>query len=55
MSRISSRSFRIRYTIGILKDAGYDHWLSVEFEGMEDCIKALEYDLTNLKGMLEQC
>ena len=39
----------------LLKAAGYDHWLSVEFEGMEDCIKALEYDLTNLKGMLEQC
>ena len=39
----------------LLKDAGYDHWLSVEFEGMEDCIKALEYDLSNLKGMLGQC
>ncbi|MBQ3667883.1 MAG: sugar phosphate isomerase/epimerase [Clostridia bacterium] len=36
----------------ILKATGYDHWLSVEFEGMEDCIKALEYDLSNLKEML---
>ena len=38
----------------LLRAAGYDKWLSVEFEGMEDCIKALEYDLTNLKGMLAE-
>ena len=36
----------------LLRAAGYDKWLSVEFEGMEDCIKALEYDLKNLKEML---
>ena len=38
----------------ILRDAGYDRWLSVEFEGMEDCLQALEYDLTNLRQMLEK-
>ena len=38
----------------LLRQAGYDNWLSVEFEGMEDCLKALEYDLVNLKGMLEK-
>ena len=36
----------------MLRAAGYDKWLSVEFEGMEDCIKALEFDLKNLKEML---
>lgn len=36
----------------MLRAAGYDKWLSVEFEGMEDCIKALEYDIKNLKEML---
>ena len=36
----------------ILRDAGYDRWLSVEFEGMEDCLQALKYDIENLKGML---
>ena len=36
----------------ILKDAGYDGWLSVEFEGIEDCIMALEADLANIKEML---
>ena len=38
----------------ILKDSGYDKWLSVEFEGMEDCVKAIEYDLANLKEILAQ-
>lgn len=38
----------------LLAAAGYDNWLSVEFEGMEDCLKALEYDLINLKGMLNK-
>ena len=36
----------------LLRAAGYDKWLSVEFEGMEDCIRALEFDLKNLREML---
>ena len=36
----------------ILRAAGYDGWLSVEFEGIEDCLMALEADLANLKEML---
>ena len=38
----------------ILRDAGYDGWLSTEFEGMEECISALKYDLTNLREMLSK-
>ena len=38
----------------IFKNNGYDGWLSVEFEGMEDCIKGLEYDLINLKKILAE-
>ena len=38
----------------ILKDSGYDKWLRVDFEGMEDCVKAIEYDLANLKEILAQ-
>lgn len=38
--------------LALLKKAGYDGWLSVEFEGVEDCIFALKEDLTNLKAML---
>ena len=37
----------------LLKEAGYNDWLSVEFEGIEDCIMALKADIENLKGMLE--
>lgn len=39
--------------LNIIRANGYDGWLSVEFEGMEDCIKGLEYDLVNLKEMLK--
>lgn len=35
-----------------LRAVGYDGWLSVEFEGIEDCITSLEADLKNLKEML---
>ena len=36
-----------------LKKAGYDGWLSVEFEGMEDCIRGIEIGLKNLKRYCE--
>jgi sugar phosphate isomerase/epimerase len=36
-----------------LKQAGYDGWLSVEFEGIEDCLFALQSDIENLREMIE--
>lgn len=33
----------------ILKDAGYEGWFSLEFEGMEDCIPAIETGYRYLK------
>ncbi|MBQ6824148.1 MAG: sugar phosphate isomerase/epimerase [Clostridia bacterium] len=36
-----------------LKKAGYDGWLSVEFEGMEDCLKGIGISLANLKKYAE--
>lgn len=44
----------VKSCLDILRRTGYDKWLSVEFEGMEDCLKALEYDLKNLKELLAQ-
>lgn len=35
--------------IRILKKAGYEGWLSLEFEGMEDCIPAIETGFRYLK------
>jgi sugar phosphate isomerase/epimerase len=37
----------------LLKQAGYDGWLSVEFEGIEDCLFALQSDIENLREMIE--
>lgn len=35
-----------------LKDGGYDGYVSIEFEGMEDCIEALSLGVENLKRYL---
>lgn len=42
-----------RACLGLLKDAGYDGWLSVEFEGIEDCIEALKRDIENVKALIK--
>ena len=42
----------IRACLNLLKEAGYDSWLSVEFECIEDCLMALSADLANLRSML---
>jgi len=39
----------VRQCIGNLRRAGYDGYVSIEFEGMEDCETALEIGLENLK------
>lgn len=36
----------------LLKEAGYDGWLSVEFEGIEDCLFALQADIENLRELI---
>jgi sugar phosphate isomerase/epimerase len=38
----------VKGCLAILKEAGYDGWLSIEFEGMEDNRRALEIGLANL-------
>jgi len=42
----------VRQCISNLKRAGYDGYVSIEFEGMEDCEQALEIGLENLTAML---
>ena len=37
---------------GWVRSAGYDGWLSVEFEGMEDCLMALKYNLETLRELV---
>ena len=38
----------------LLREAGYDGWLSVEFEGIEDCLMALRADIINLRSMFSE-
>ena len=38
--------------INILKNAGYDGWLSIEFEGMEDCLEGIAAGLDFLKKLV---
>ena len=38
--------------LALLQQAGYDGWLSIEFEGIEDCLLALEVGLANLRTYL---
>ncbi len=37
--------------MAILKKAGYDAWVSVEFEGMEDCLSGIAAGLSYLKSL----
>lgn len=39
----------IREIIKIIKDSAYDGFISVEFEGMEDCKKGARISLENVK------
>lgn len=43
----------VKKCLSILKEAGYDNWLALEFEGIEDCLTGIPAGLANLKDMLE--
>lgn len=43
----------VKQCLWILKNAGYDGYVSVEFEGMEDCLTGIPIGLENLKAMIE--
>lgn len=38
--------------MALLKNAGYDGWISLEYEGIEDCLMAIPEGLKNLKTYL---
>ena len=42
----------VKQSIAILKKAGYDGFVSVEFEGMEDKLIGIEYGLANLRSYI---
>ena len=42
----------VKKCIEILKKAGYDDYISIEFEGVEDCINGIARGFENLKAMV---
>jgi len=44
----------VRQCLGLLKKAGYDGWLTLEYEGMEDNLKGVRISVANLKAALER-
>jgi len=44
---------RMRETIRAIKESGYDGYVSLEFEGMEDCRKGAEIGLANIRRLWE--
>ena len=44
---------KIWQSLGILKRSGYNGWLSVEFEGLEDNLTGIKMGLDNLKRLYE--
>ncbi len=44
----------VKQCIAILKKAGYDGYLSMEYEGLEDCISGIGRGLANIKNYLSE-
>jgi sugar phosphate isomerase/epimerase len=44
----------VRQCLGNLRRAGYDGYVSIEFEGMEDCVEALRIGRTNLERFVNE-
>lgn len=44
----------VKHCLAALKNAGYDGWIAIEFEGMEDCILALEAGRENLERYIKE-
>lgn len=38
--------------LSIVKNSGYDGWVSIEFEGIEKCLDGIEIGLENLRNMI---
>ena len=51
---IGEGDVNVEQCLRVLKRAGYDGYCSIEFEGSEDCIYAIETGLRNLRAMLER-
>jgi sugar phosphate isomerase/epimerase len=44
----------VKQCLAILKRAGYDNYISLEYEGSEDCVQEISLGLKNIKEYLSQ-
>lgn len=44
----------MREIIKVVKDSGYDGYISVEFEGMENCLQASKMGMTNVRRLWDE-
>ena len=44
----------VKHCLAALRNAGYDGYVAIEFEGMEDCLLALEAGLENLRRYINE-
>jgi len=51
---IGHGSVPVRQCLGNLRRAGYDGYVSIEFEGMEDCVEALRIGRENLETIINE-
>lgn len=45
----------MRAVIGVIKASGYDGFISIEFEGMEDCQAGSRIGMANLRRLWDEC
>jgi len=51
---VGNGSVPVKRCLSILKKAGYDSWVTLEFEGSEDCFDGISKGLANLKQYLSE-
>lgn len=52
---IGHGDINMRDVLSVVKESGYDRYLSVEFEGMEECKQGTRLALENLKRLWKEC
>ncbi len=52
---VGQGDINLRQIIKLIKESGFDGYVSIEFEGLEDCRLGSRVGLTNVKRLLEKC
>ncbi|NEW09089.1 sugar phosphate isomerase/epimerase [Paenibacillus sp. SYP-B3998] len=52
---VGQGDIEIRKIVKLIKESGYDGYITIEFEGMEECKMASRIAMDNLRRLFEQC